>query len=569
MDADDRDLASEEPAAAIPEAEPAAEAEPVTGVAGAPEAKAAGALGAKAAASTGRLRTVLERVRGAFRLPRSRRGVLGLLLVIGALSTVALVGAIRVVTWTETADFCGRCHTMGPELVAHEAGPHRDVTCGECHVEPGVEGWIRAKLNGTRQLVEIVLGTFPEPIPPPDHDNLPPPEKTCLACHSLERVGTANLVTRTQYTDDEANTRQFIGLFIRPGGGDVFDTSRSVHWHVLADVEYRSADPNAQTIDWIRVTRPDGLVREFIAKDEVRLAEDVRPDIERLAAAADPRRMDCLDCHNRIGHPLLNPRREFDAALSSGRIDRELPYIKREGMRILWSSFASEAQAEAEAERLRDFYALRYPRIAETRATAINQAIEQIKVLYRLTATPEMRVTAKTYPDNLGHTDFIGCFRCHDGGHYRVKDGALTDERIPSSCDTCHTFPQIGGAIASPPLGIPPETHDDRLFVFNHRNIATSVDPGGISCGECHARDYCSNCHETGAVTVGHDEMLTNHAAVIRESGANACAYCHQPVYCALCHTEPVLPGSEPVTGHVPTAPDGIRWPLIALADRR
>ena len=45
--------------------------------------------------------------------------------------------------------------------------------------------------------------------------------------------------------------------------------------------------------------------------------------------------MDCITCHNRVGHPLPSPRRSLDASLAAGRIDPELPYIKREGMRIL------------------------------------------------------------------------------------------------------------------------------------------------------------------------------------------------------------------------------------------
>jgi hypothetical protein len=143
----------------------------------------------------------------------------------------------------------------------------------------------------------------------------------------------------------------------------------------------------------------------------------------------------------------------------------------------------------------------------------------------------------------------------------------VTTKAIPSTCDTCHTFPQLGPAVASLPLGRPPESHSDRVYVFNHRLIATNVDPGGTTCGECHAKDYCVNCHSTGAVTVNHDEMLTDHAESVRVSGAISCAYCHQPVYCARCHADDVLLGSE----RLPTAPqsalDGIRWPLIAAVD--
>jgi hypothetical protein len=500
------------------------------------------------------------------RLPRSRRGMAGLLLILGALGAAGMGGTIQVIHWTETADFCGRCHTMGPELQAHAAGPHARVTCGECHVEPGVEGWIKSKINGSRQLAEIVLGTYPQPIPPPEHGALPSVEDTCLHCHNVNRLSTARLITRTQYTEDEQNTRQFVGLLIRPGGGDVFDVNRSVHWHILQDVDYRLSDDGKKRITWVSVTRENGEVREFIAQDEVRLAQDVGPDLARLKAAGEPSRMDCLDCHNRVGHPISNPRKGLDASLASGRIDPRLPYIKREGMRILWADYPAIAAADREAERLRDFYQLRYPEIAQTQSRAINRAIDEIKLLYRLTATPEIRVTASTYPDNLGHTDFVGCFRCHDGGHFLVRDGAVTADVIPSRCDACHTFPQIG-EVASMPLGIPPDSHDDSLFIFNHRDLATSVDPGGTSCGDCHARDYCINCHVTGAVNVEHDAMLIDHARVIRASGAESCAYCHQPVYCARCHAEPVMPGSAPWVGADagPLTPtNATRWPLVA-----
>ncbi len=35
--------------------------------------------------------------------------------------------------------------------------------------------------------------------------------------------------------------------------------------------------------------------------------------------------------------------------------------------------------------------------------------------------------------NNLGHMDFPGCFRCHDGSH--TSAGGKT---IPNDCDTCH-----------------------------------------------------------------------------------------------------------------------------------
>jgi hypothetical protein len=39
-----------------------------------------------------------------------------------------------------------------------------------------------------------------------------------------------------------------------------------------------------------------------------------------------------------------------------------------------------------------------------------------------------------TYASNIGHIDFPGCFRCHDGNH-KTQDG----KEIGQDCDTCHT----------------------------------------------------------------------------------------------------------------------------------
>ena len=510
------------------------------------------------------------RLRRRFHLPRSRRGIFALILVLGGLGATLTFGATAVIGWTETADFCGRCHQMGPELAAYRAGPHQEVACAECHVEPGVGGWIKAKMNGTKQLIQVITGLYPKPVPAPDHANLPTASVTCQKCHSTDRLATSSMVTGTAFAEDEANTREFIGLMIRPNGGDAADANRSVHWHVLQDVEFVATDTNNQQIEYVRVTRPDGQVAEFLAQDQIRNGEDVGPDIERVLAERSARRMDCLECHNRVGHSIPNPRKGIDQALANGRLDAELPYLKREAMALLVADYSNVEAADSAIASLRSFYELRFPDTARTKASEIGAAVTELQRLYRLVATPDMKVTAKTYPDNLGHTDFPGCFRCHDGGHYLVENGTATKEVIPATCDTCHTFPQLGPDVASIPFGKPPTTHADRLWVFDHRNVATSVDPGGQSCGQCHAKDYCENCHKTGAITVKHDEMLLNHAEVIRTSGNAACAYCHQRPYCARCHSEDVLPangigGIDPGgTGALGVDVDlaGIWWPL-------
>ncbi|MFN8630558.1 MAG: NapC/NirT family cytochrome c [Chloroflexota bacterium] len=491
------------------------------------------------------------------RLPSSRRGLFALLLVVAGVGFAGVYTSVSLITWTETPDFCGRCHTMAPELQANQAGPHKSVTCGECHVAPGITGWLKAKINGTKQLIDVVLGTYPTPIPPPNHADMPSSADTCEECHGVTRTAVRTLKTQTVFTEDQANTPQFVGLMIRPGGGDPFDVSRSVHWHVLRTVNYWSGEENAQTIDVVEATNADGTTSTYIGQAKIKDTGNVAPDLNTVQTTEAKTTMNCYDCHNRAGHDIANPREGLDEAMLSGAIDPSLPYIKREGMRILWAGYTTTEQADAAADALHDFYKLNFPDVAAKQQPQIDSAISEIKTLYRLTATPDMKVTAQTYPNNLGHLDFPGCFRCHDGGHYEVVNGAVTKKVIPSTCDTCHTFPQIG-KVASLPLGIPPDTHKDSLWVFNHKTVANAVNPNGQSCGECHAQDYCVNCHKTGAVTIDHDQMATNHAAVIRKQGNQACAYCHQPVFCATCHGDKqVLPVTTPFSTQPQTQPSG------------
>ncbi len=66
---------------------------------------------------------------------------------------------------------------------------------------------------------------------------------------------------------------------------------------------------------------------------------------------------------------------------------------------------------------------------------SIEQAVEAMVTIYRRNVFPRMKVFWGTYPNNLGHDPFPGCFRCHAGNH-ATKDG----ETITVDCRTCHTI---------------------------------------------------------------------------------------------------------------------------------
>ena len=515
----------------------------------------------------------------------SKRGIFVLICLVGGSGLVVGAGGLTAVHFSETAGFCGMCHTMNPQLAAYAISPHRDVKCGECHVEPGLAGLVKAKLNGTKELKALIMNNYPTPIEPPDHAKLPNTKDTCLKCHSLEKLtangGPVKLLLRPRYKSDETNTRELVAIMLRPAGlgqpsattgaaaGSEEGAVRGVHWHIDQKVTYTSSDERARKIDLVEITGKDGSKEQYIAGTEVSVSEDVKPDIERLKLSGD-RLMDCVDCHNRVGHDFPSPERAVDEAIAAGRISTALPFIKRDGVALLNADFPTVEAADKAINGLRTNYASKYPLVLKKHGAQVTAAIGELKTVYRLIATPAMKVIAKTYPDNVGHQGSLGCFRCHDDAHFLVVKGKITNKKIPSNCATCHTFPQISGAVsevalgAKPaasalpkgssastplgtdlvnfPLGARPADHKDKLYVFSHKGSVAKTDPAGTTCAGCHKPTYCQNCHDSGAIKVTHTEMLYKHTAAIdKAGGTQGCAYCHLPVYCEKCHKEPVL----------------------------
>ncbi len=465
-----------------------------------------------------------------------------LTVVVAAVAAGFTFGTMESLAWMETGDFCGRCHTMGPEIEAHERSTHQAVECAECHVGEGLLGLAKAKIGGLRQTAKLLLGSYARPIPPAAH-GLPSANETCGRCHDPARKRDDLLVTRSHYVDDEQNTEQRIALVVRLAPNGQKETS-GIHWHVLSKVEYIARDPNderALEIEWVGVEKRDGSYEQFISKATIQVSEQAGQRAVELRRAADSKRMSCYDCHNRVGHEFTTPERALNQALAAGRISQAVPFVKKRGLEAIARRYDSDADADAAIRGLAISYHAEYPNVYLENAEGLWRSLETLAVIYRETSYPEMSAAPDDYPNQLGHTDSAGCFRCHDGGHYKIVDGRLSDEAIPSRCSTCHTFPSVGDRLTAAPLGKPPLSHEKPLWVFEHKAVATATNPANTACGACHSQNYCTNCHASGARSVKHDDMFFNHAAVIRTAGQQACNYCHQKPFCARCHAESAL----------------------------
>jgi len=460
---------------------------------------------------------------------------LGILMVVVTI-VVVFTGA-KTLAWMESPDFCARCHTMAPEVSEHAFSAHSRVECSECHIGRGVKGFVVAKVGGLRQSAKLLLGTYVDPIPPAA-DVMPPANDICLKCHDPAAQKANALVTKGHYLEDEANTEQRVALVLRQSNDG--DTSNGIHWHVLSKVEYIPRDDHATAIDWIAVERPDGTRDEYLAESLVEISEQAGAKADELRANVDARRMSCYDCHNRVGHAEPLPGKAVDQAMMERVIDPSIPWVKKNAMAMIANGLSSEIELVNGLRGLTVEYHRDYPYLFVGHPQILRRSLGAIQRLGVQFIEARAAEQGDVYPNYLGHTDSSGCFRCHDGGHYKLDQGRLSDEAIPSRCSTCHTFPTAGQKAPSVMLGPPPTTHSNRLWVFDHKNDASA---GGerANCSACHSQTYCQNCHDTGAKLVSHDNMLFDHGNVIRQTTTTPCTYCHQKPSCERCHTDEEL----------------------------
>jgi len=355
----------------------------------------------------------------------STRGVL-LGFVALAVPIIAIGAGLtyKAVHYMDSTEFCGTaCHNvMEPEYTAFQRSPHVGVGCAGCHIGPGAEWFVKAKLSGAWQLVAVALDLYPRPIETPVH-SLRPASGTCEQCHWPTKFVGERLKVRTHYADDEQNTELKTALMVKVGGR-VEGKSHGIHWHVDPDHTLRYlSDPSRETIYEIELT------------DQVKGDRKVFKIDEAAPADAEWRTMDCVDCHNRPSHIYRSPESEVDLALVEGRIDRSLPFIKREGVRILTETvYDSHEEARAGiTAAVNAFYSENYPDLAGSEA--VEQAGKALGDAYCWNNFPHMKVTWNLYPNHIGHQDSPGCFRCHDNKHKTD-----TGEKVGKRCSTCHNL---------------------------------------------------------------------------------------------------------------------------------
>jgi hypothetical protein len=349
------------------------------------------------------------------------------------------IGSYELYHYSESVEFCGTiCHeVMKPEYVAYQNSPHASVACSQCHIGPGAEWFVKAKITGLYQVYAVLTNNFPRPIPTPI-ENLRPARETCEQCHWPQKFYSNSLRTEKHYLTDKANTPWEIQLRMKTGPTHSSQgLKEGIHWHINPNtqIEYITTDAKREVIPWVRYINK-------LTGDTLIFNDQNEPLGEGATDTLSMRTMDCMDCHNRPSHNYHTPSKFIDDAMSAGEIPVDLPEIKKISMEILAKPYGTTDSAMKSIEtQIWDFYMINYPDVFSKNQEKVKKAIAGIQESFNLNVFPEMNAGWDGYPSHIGHREFNGCFRCHNGQH-QTSSG----EVISKDCNLCHSIMMQGNA---------------------------------------------------------------------------------------------------------------------------
>ena len=409
-------------------------------------------------------------------------------------------GGIPAWEYTNSTGFCGgTCHTMPPQNTAFLRSAHSNVSCEDCHVgRASFFTQFARKTGGLRELYSMTFKLYEYPI---QARHLQPAVDTCEKCHRPDTLSAEKLLTIAHFGDSPTNPRTNIKLAMKTGGGTELEGyGAGIHWHTQNQVYYYATDSLDQVIPYVRLVNADGSMTEFVDIDSGFNVSNLDEGLLK--------QMDCTTCHNRITHNFKTPADSVDESMARGAISPEIPDIHKRAVEILSTTYATRAEAMQAIDDLEEYYksTTYYPGHGDQ----IHTAIEEMKAIYDRTVFHDQKIDWTTHPNNIGHFNSPGCYRCHDGKHLNNRDQAVRLE-----CNLCHTIPTVSSE-EDPFIRLEinnrtkPESHLNanwinlhfRSFNYTCAKCHTIQDLGGVS-----NTSFCSNsaCHGSVFTFAGFD----------------------------------------------------------------
>jgi hypothetical protein len=403
--------------------------------------------------------------------------------------------------YTNSSQFCGTtCHTMPPQYISYLHSPHSNVKCVECHIgRATIATQFTRKARDITHVIKFIGADYETPI---YVKSLRPASEVCEKCHSPEKFSD-NKVREFRSYDAEANNEEALMYmaFYTGGGTHREGRGKGIHWHIENDIEYIATDnPHLeQEIPWVRVTYADSGDVDVYTDVDANLPDDfVEQNADKIKT------MDCVTCHNRESHEFPSPNDAINDAMTRKVIDPNIPYFKQNALAVMEREYPNMDEALRAVRGLKGYYEVNWPEYYTEHQATVDKAVDELEIMYQEMVFPTMDASWASHPDNVGHKDWAGCFRCHDGKHLNEQN-----ESVRIECNLCHSIPQQApgdGSLAALTLqeAFEPESHIDSNWISRHRfefddtcaGCHDVSDPGGVSdtsfCGNsaCHATEW-------------------------------------------------------------------------------
>ena len=424
-------------------------------------------------------------------------GAIGTLVAVGIGAMVLAAAGIAGWEYTNSDQFCETmCHSVHPEEIdSHKTASHAQVRCVECHMgRNSTLKLIAMKPTHFKELWGMIAG-YERPL---HASGMRPAREACESCHNPQTEHHDSVAVNKRFGTDPKSSQTDYRITLHTTANAERElpwTVTGIHWHIANNVEFRSPDVQGREIPWVQVTKSDGTKVTYVDA-ESKLSKD---DIAKL----EPRRMECFNCHNAVGHPFPNPADKVDEAIAAGKIDRALPSAKARAVALIDAAADVSGplqQRTAAIDKLIADNAAKFA-VPDKLKDKDAQFRKVMRDILLTSSFEEKGVTWKSFPNHAQHRDTPGCFRCHDGKHMNEKG-----ESIRLQCTLCHALPQVhlengkGSVPSTVVAGVsPPDSHNEPNFMHEHRFKADDT------CTMCHGKlewgkdggNFCANpaCH--------------------------------------------------------------------------
>jgi nitrate/TMAO reductase-like tetraheme cytochrome c subunit len=387
---------------------------------------------------------------------------------------------VAAVETTSQSWFCNSCHIMNPYYSTWQHGSHKDVACVSCHIPPGAENLIFAKLNGAGQVVDDLLArtnTKPSAV-------VSDASCTRAGCHNVETV-RAKKIEKPTYKFDHGKHlgRQYRGINIH---------CTTCHAHIKSDKHFDVSPTTCITCHMHGPEAAPGKTTTLVdwAKPEastqaVQKAEVITPAEPAPAAAADAKASgekvaprDCKGCHN-------PPEKE----------------INYHGLRVLHSEYL---QYGARCESCHSGVTENSRPVRDEQCFGCHE--------FGMERLGSVEQTHKIHSD-AGHHK-VECFNCHGMSRHGPEAQKVDADQLV--CQSCHK-----GQHAIQQRNY---KRDEDVTVASMANGLLS--PGAPAVSPMFlAHVACSGCH----IKTTAERNRPGSGATVTLADAKACDNCHKP----------------------------------------